>query len=38
LPKVKNIKYTMSAKNKPMALIFKPELDELFTNKLEQTG
>jgi hypothetical protein len=38
LPKVKNIKYIMSAKNKPMVLIFRKELDELFTNKLEQTG
>jgi hypothetical protein len=38
LPKVKNIKYIMSAKNKPMVLIFKAELDELFTKQLEQTG
>jgi hypothetical protein len=37
LPKVKTIKYEMSAKNKPMMLIYKKELDELFTNKLEQT-
>ena len=38
LPKIKNIKYTMSAKNKPMVLIFRKELDELFTKQLEQTG
>lgn len=37
LPKVKTIKYEMSAKNKPMMLIFKHELDELFTKQLEQT-
>jgi hypothetical protein len=38
LPKVKKIKYIMSAKNKPMVLIFRKELDELFKYKLEQTG